>query len=112
MSLLSSSIFCYGIKELNCLPLTFLIKLSCTHHLDVLFVIQGLSLVKIRTDFPNIQPMMRDSMEEVLVSFPYHNKSFTLFFRKVLNCSHKGISTYGREEFVKEFITHILPGKD
>ena len=68
--------------------------------------------MKIRTDFPNIQPMMRDSMEEVLVSFPYHNKRFSLFFRKFLDCSHEGIGTCEREDFVKEFISHILPGKD
>ena len=68
--------------------------------------------MKIRTDLPNIQPMMRDSMEEVLVSFPYYIKRLTQFFRKVLNCSHKGIGTCGREEFVKEFISHILPCKD
>ena len=68
--------------------------------------------MKICTDLPNIQPMMRDSMEEILVSFPYHNKRFTRFFREVLDCSHESIGMCEREKIVKEFISHILPGKD
>ena len=43
--------------------------------------------MKISTNLSNIQTMMRDSMEEVLISFPYHNNRFTRFFRKVLDCS-------------------------
>ena len=38
--------------------------------------------MKISTDLSNIQTMMRDSMEEVLVSFPYYSKRFTRFLRK------------------------------
>ena len=68
--------------------------------------------MKIRTDLSNIQTMMRDSMEEVLVSFPYYSKRFTRFFREVLDCSHESIGTCGRKKLVKEFISHILPGKD
>ena len=112
ISLPCLSIFCYGVKELNCLPCTFLIKLSCTHYLDVLFIIQGYPLMKIRRDLSHIQTMMRDSMEEVLVSFSYYNKRFTRFFRKILDCAHESIDTCGREEFVKEFILHILLCKD
>ena len=68
--------------------------------------------MKIRTDFSNIQTMMRDSMEEVLVYFPYYSKRFTWFFRKNLDCSHESIGTCDREELVKEFISHVLLGKD
>ena len=68
--------------------------------------------MKICTDLSNIQTMMGDSMEEVLVSFSYYSKRFTRFFRKILDCSHESIGTCGREEFVKEFISHILPCKD
>ena len=38
--------------------------------------------MKIYADLSNIQPMMRDSMEEVLVSFPYYFKRFTRFSEK------------------------------
>ena len=65
--------------------------------------------MKIRTDLSNIQTMMRDSMEEVLISFPYYSKRFTRLFRKILNCSHERIGTCGREELVKELISCNTP---
>ena len=68
--------------------------------------------MKIHTDLSNIQTMMRDSIEEVLISFPYHSKRFTWFLRKVLDCSHECISSCGRGKFIKEFISHVLLGKD
>ena len=46
--------------------------------------------------------MMRDSIEEILISFPYNSKRFTRFFRKVLDCSHECVSTCEREEFIQE----------
>ena len=112
VSLPSSSIFCYCIKKLNRLHSTFLIDISRTHHLDILFVIQGQSLVKICNNLSNIQTMMRESVEEVLISFPYNIKRFTRFFRKVLDCSHECISTCGREEFIHKFISHVFPCKN
>ena len=112
VSLPSSSILCYFIKKLHGLPSTFLIEFPRTHNLDVLFVIQGQSLVKICTNLSNIQTMMRKSMEEVLISFPYNSKRFTRFFRKVLDCSHECISTCWREEFIQKFISHVFPSKN
>ena len=58
--------------------------------------------MKICTDLSNIQTMMRDSLEEVLVSFPYYCKRFTRLFKKILDCSHESIGTCGREELVKD----------
>ena len=112
ISLPSLSIFCHCIKKLHSLPNTFLIEFPRTHHLDVLFVVQGQSLVKICTNLSNIQTMVRESVEEVLISFPYNSKRFTQFFRKVLDCSHECISTSGREEFIQKFISHVLPSKN
>ena len=81
-------------------PSAFLIEFPRTHHLDVLFVIQGQSLVKISNNLFNIQTMVRESVEEVLISFPYNSKRFTRFFRKVLDFLHECISTCGKEEFI------------
>ena len=112
ISLPSSSIFCYCIKKLHSLPSAFLIEPPRTHHLDVLFVIQGKSLVKIWNNLSNIQTMMRESVEKVLISFPYNSKRFTRFFRKVLDCSHECISTFGREKFIQKFISHVFPSEN
>ena len=58
--------------------------------------------MKVRTDLSYIQSMMRDSMEEILVSLPYQSKRFTRLFKKILNCSHESIGMCRREEFVKD----------
>ena len=68
--------------------------------------------MKVCTNFSNIQPMMRDSTEEILISFSYRCEGFTWLFRKVLNCSHEGIGTCRREKLIEEFIPHVFPRKD
>ena len=68
--------------------------------------------MEICTDLSNILSMMRDSMEEILISFPHCCEGFTRLFKKVLNCSHEGVGTCRREKLIEEFISHVLPRKD
>ena len=68
--------------------------------------------MKICNDLSNIQTMMRESVEEVVISFPYNSKRFTQFFKKVLDCSHECISASRREEFVQKFILHVFPSEN
>ena len=68
--------------------------------------------MKVCTNLSNIQPMKRNSMEEILISFPYRCKGFTWLFRKVMYCSHEGIGTCRRDELIEELVPHVFPRKD
>ena len=57
--------------------------------------------MKIRTYLSNIQTMMRDSMEEVLISFPYYNKRFTRLFRKILNALMRALVRAGGKNLLR-----------
>ena len=57
--------------------------------------------MKVRTNLSYIQTMMRDSMEEILVSLPYCNKKFTRLFRKILNCCMRALVRAGGKNLLR-----------